>query len=97
MHRNLRKFSDCRGFVNNCQYGFGKRLDTTDALIKFMFEIYNNIQENPNFTAVFLDLSNAFYTVNIDILLNKIDHIGVKSSAKHWFGLISRLEHNMHL
>ena len=64
---------------------FRKGLDTTDALFKFMFEAYNSLHENSNLIAVFRELSKVFDTVNVDILLNKLDHIGVRGSDKQWF------------
>ena len=85
MHRKLSKFLDRIEFLNDCQYGFRKGLDTTDALLKFMFEAHNSLHESSNLIAVFLDLSKAFDTVSIDILLNKLEHIGVRGSAKQWF------------
>ena len=43
MHRELSKFLDRMGFLNDCYYGFLRGLDTTDALLKFMFEVYMKI------------------------------------------------------
>ena len=85
MYRKLGKFLDRIEFLNDCQYGFRKGLVNTDALLKFMFEAHNSLHESSNLIAVFLDLSKAFDTVSIDILLNKLEHIGVRGSAKQWF------------
>ena len=84
MHRKLSKFLDRIEFLNDFQYDFRKGLNTTNALLKFMFEAYSSLQESSNLIAVFLDLLKAFDTVSIDILLNKLDHIGARGSAKQW-------------
>ena len=70
MHHKLSTFLDRIEFLSDCQYGFQKGLDTTDALLKFIFEAYNSLHENLNLIAVLLDLSKAFDSVSIDILLN---------------------------
>ena len=35
--------------------------------------------------AVFLDLSKAFDTVSVNILLKKLEHIGIPDNVKDWF------------
>ena len=55
-----------------------------DALIKFMSEAHESIHGRSNLIAIFLDSSKAFDTVSIEILLQKLDYIGVRGVAYRW-------------
>ena len=46
-------------------------MDTTGALLNFMFEETNSVHEKSTFFAVFLDLSKAFDTISFHILMSK--------------------------
>ena len=48
MHRTLSKNLEKRGFLNDCQYGFRKGLETTDFLLKFVFEGFTKSHGNTN-------------------------------------------------
>ena len=78
MHLILSKILEKVGFLNNCHYGFRKGLDTTDSLLVLVVRKMRTL-------LTFQNLSKTVYTVNIDILLDKLDLIGVRGSVKQWF------------
>ena len=67
------------------QFGFQKGLSTSDALAEFSDIVYNSINKNNTLIAVYLDFSRAFDTVNIDIMLKKLEHYGVRGPVNCWF------------
>ena len=58
-------------------------------LFYFLIEIVENIRnctENKNYgCGIFIDLKKAFDTVNHDILINKLEHYGVRGNGLNWF------------
>ena len=63
------------------QFGFRKKRNTTHAIMS-VIEIISNALNNKEYTlAVFLDLRKAFDTVDLDILIDKLKHYGIRGNA----------------
>ena len=67
------------------QYGFRTLHSTELAALELTDKIYLNLDKKKNPLAIFLDLSKAFDTIDHSILLNKLEHYGIKNTALHWF------------
>ena len=67
------------------QYGFRKGRNTTHATIDFIKTIEEAIETNKYAIGVFCDLSKAFDTLNHEVLLQKLDHYGIRGTANTWF------------
>lgn len=67
--------------LNSKQFGFARKIGTTDALNSVLDVIYNGIENNRAVIATCIDLSKAFDTVNHEILLQKLDKEGVRGLA----------------
>ena len=85
MHKRLDKYLSINNLLCNHQFGFKKGLCTSDALAEFVDIAYDAINASAKFIAIYLDFSKAFDTVNIEILLAKLYHMGVRGNIHCWF------------
>ena len=67
-----------------CRFGFRKNHSTALSLINLINKIAESIDRNEVTIGVFLDLSKAFDTLDHEILLNKLDHYGIRGVALDW-------------
>ena len=49
-----------------------------------MNEAIRNCPDSKDFDVVFMDLQNAFDTVNHNILCSKLEHYAIKGNALRW-------------
>ena len=66
------------------QYGFRTGHNTTHATIDFVKTIEDSLDSNEFAVGVFCDLSKAFDTINHEVLLEKLDHYGIRGSIHDW-------------
>ena len=67
------------------QFGFRKKHSTTHAIIDIIEKINQSLDKKQIVCGVFVDFQKAFDTVNHDILLKKLSHLGIKGSINEWF------------
>ena len=84
-------FNRINNFFNkyNCfyklQFGFRKSHSTNHALIKITEAIRKALDDNNFACGIFIDLQKAFDTVNHSILIDKLNHYGIRGNANSWF------------
>ena len=66
------------------QYGFRAKHNTSQPLLHFTVNIFKALNDNKFNISIFIDLKKAFETVNFDILLSKMKHLGVKNNELLW-------------
>lgn len=78
-------FLDKYNIIFKNQHGFVKNRSTTSAMFALIDDIVANLDEGMVSAGVFFDLSRAFDTISHELLLGKIDALGVRGLALDWF------------
>ena len=85
MHKRLYSFLEKYDILHSLQFGFRAKHSTLHALISLTESVKQTIDDSMFGCGVFIDLQKAFDTVNHPILLQKLQHYGVRGTALNWF------------
>ena len=85
MHKRLYEFFEHHNILFENQFGFRKNNSTINALIEITEKIKESIDNGKFGCGIFIDLKKAFDTVNHKILLNKLEHYGIRNESLKWF------------
>ena len=85
MCKRVLKYLDKHNMLFQSQYGFRKKHSTNLATIELTTKILQAIDDNEYTIGIFLDLAKAFDTVNHEILLEKLEHYGIRGIVLQWF------------
>ena len=85
MYNRLYNFLAEHNIISKKQYGFRENYSTYMAIIDLVDNISNNIDIKKHSIGIFLDLSKAFDTIDLQILLHKLQRYGVRRIACDWF------------
>ena len=84
MYSRVVSFLERFDLIFRNQFGFRSRRSTIDAIAKISEKI-RFAASNASCCAIFLDLKKAFDTIDHQILLRKLDRIGIRGKANDWF------------
>ena len=85
MYKRLYNFPDISNLIYLLQFGFRSKYSTTHALINLTGSIRQSLDEGNFACGIFVDLQNAFDTVDHKILLHKLEYYGIRGVCNDWF------------
>ena len=85
VHTRLEKYLLENAILHSNQFGFRSRLSTCMALLELMNKLTASIDAGEIPVGLFIDLAEAFDTVDHRILLSKLQHYGIRGNAFQWF------------
>ena len=82
--RRLSGFLEKNLILNNSQYGFRHNRSTLTALVQMTEKIVSSLDAECSTIAIFIDLQKAFDTIDHDILIKKLENIGIRGIVLEW-------------
>ena len=85
MYIRLYGFLERNQLLYPSQYGFRSKRSCEQAITELVGYILQSKNHNEHYASVFLDLSKAFDTLELSILLHKLECYGVRGVVLDWF------------
>ena len=85
LYEQLLSYFDRFNIITTEQCGFRKNTSTNVCIANFLKKVIECLDERGYCVGIFMDLRKAFDLVNHDILLNKMEHYGIRGNALSLF------------
>ena len=85
MYHRIHYFLCKYKLINTNQFGFRSNQSTEYALISLIETIKKSLDNDEIVCGVFIDVQKAFDTISYEILLEKLNHYGIRSKENNLF------------
>ena len=85
LNNRLVSYLEDNNLLSSCQFGFRIGKSTDDAVHQLTNFVVDNMDRKQKTLAVFLDLTKAFDTVSIPLLLIKMENLGIRGTQLQLF------------
>jgi hypothetical protein len=77
-------FVKMHNILSQNQHGFWENMSTETACQNFVESIQKKLDNGQHVIWIFFDLSKAYDVINHEILLERLDHYGIRWKTKLW-------------
>ena len=85
VYRWVYSFLESNALLYQSQYGFRTKLNCEQSIMEMTARILQAKEDGLYSTSIFLDLSKAFDKLNHEMLLTKLERLGICGVANDWF------------
>ena len=85
VYKRVYSFLEKNNILYNSQYGFRTKRSCEQAIMEFTGRVLKAKELGLHSASIFLDLSKAFDTLNHEVMLNKMERIGLRGIVYNWF------------
>ena len=85
VYKRVYSFLELNSTLFDHQYGFRMKCSCEQAILDLTGNLLQAHNANLKSSALFLDLSKAFNTLNHEVLLSKLDKYGIRGITNKWF------------
>ena len=85
MFNRIYNFLEMHNCIYKLQFGFRSKHSTNHAILSITQKIKEALDNGSVPVGIFVDFQKAFYTLNHDILLTKLNCYGICGSTNSWF------------
>ena len=78
IHKRMMTFTNENKLLTNCQFGFRKGHSTSHGITHVNEQITHHLEKKRICAILFIDLKSAFDTVDLDVLIQKLEHYGFR-------------------